>query len=653
LNRHNHLYYVLARPEISDTQYDALYRELVTLEGQFPDLVQPDSPTTRVGGQPLTEFKPVKHVIPMMSLEKTYSADELRSFVERAERLLERKAFTFVVEPKIDGVAVSLRYENGLLTTGSTRGDGRTGDDITQNLRTIRSIPLSLVGKDPPPPLLEIRGEVYMPKAGFAELNDSLQDKGEETFANPRNAAAGSLKILDATVVAQRPLEALFYDIGEARGISFERHSGLLAAISGFGLCTAPWHRECRALAHVLEELENLRRERHDFPFEMDGAVIKINERNLYADLGSTAKSPRWAVAFKYQAEQAETRINAITVQVGRTGVLTPVAELEPVALAGSTISRATLHNAEEITRRDIRVGDTVVVEKAGDVIPAVVDVHKEARTGSEKQFTMPARCPVCSGPITRTEGQVALRCENLQCPAQIKRWIRHFGERGAMDIEGLGGALVDQLVDAGLVRDPSDLYHLTAERVAALERMGDRSATNLLAGINASKQRDFWRVVFALGIRHVGAKSAQTLEEHFADINQLVDAQPEDLQGLPDVGPVVAAAIHGFFKSARNRELIAKLHSAGVIMQRAARRNVADSALAGKVFVLTGTLETCSRDKAAERLRKLGAKTSSSVSSKTDYVVAGSEPGSKLDKARKLGVEVIDERAFLAMLGN
>ncbi|MBI3986517.1 MAG: NAD-dependent DNA ligase LigA, partial [Lentisphaerae bacterium] len=505
IERHNTLYYLEDKPEISDFDYDRLVRELLTLERQFPELDTPDSPTHRVGGAPLKEFPSVRHAVPMMSLDNTYTVEELAAFETRLKRLLPETGFTFVLEPKIDGVAVSLRYENGVLATGTTRGDGRKGDDITANLRTIRSIPLRLTPARSCPPVLEVRGEVYMTKEGFVRLNRERREAGEEDFANPRNAAAGSLKLLDSRLVARRPLDAVFYGFGQAEGAEFPTHMELLQGLKAMGLKTAPrfWH--CRDLATVIRALDELKALRHDFSFEIDGAVIKVNERGLYERLGATAKSPRWAIAFKYQPERAETRLSNISVQVGRTGVLTPVAELEPVLLAGSTINRATLHNEDDIARKDIRIGDTVIVEKAGEVIPAVVAVNTARRTGRERAFKMPDRCPACGEPVSRRENEVAWRCENLQCPAQQKRWLRHFASRGAMDIEGLGSALVEQLVDAKLVGDPSDLYTLKHEPVAALERMAEKSAQNLLDGIEASRHRDFWRALFALGIRHVG----------------------------------------------------------------------------------------------------------------------------------------------------
>ncbi len=652
LERHNQLYYVANRPEISDREYDRLYAELAALEEEYPELVTPDSPTQRVGGEPLKAFRQVQHRAPMMSLANTYNREELLAFDERIRKLLPGAACSYILEPKIDGVAIALRYERGRLVCGSTRGDGRVGDDITENLRTIRSIPLRLPAGARPTAVLEVRGEVFMSRAGFMAINREREEAGEEAFANPRNAAAGSLKLLDSRLVARRPLGVILYGVGELDGIEFKTHRDLLDALRAFGLPTPPRSWPCESMAKVLAALDELKNLRRDFPFDMDGGVIKVNERQLYGVLGATAKSPRWAVAFKYEPERAETRLNAITVQVGRTGVLTPVAELEPVFLAGSTINRATLHNVDEIGRKDIRVGDRVCLEKAGEVIPAVVGVNAAARTGKEKVFAMPKRCPVCGQEATRREGEVAWRCENLQCPAQLKRWLRHFAARGAMDIEGLGEALIDQLVDGKLVDDPADLYSLKLEQVSGLERMAEKSARNLLAGIEASKRREFWRVIFALGIRQVGVRMAQTLEQHFEDLDRLMAADAERLQQIRDMGPVAAQSIVDYFKNPHNGALVRRLQKAGINFRRmVSDAPAASSKLAGRTLVLTGTLSKFTREQAEQEIRRRGGSVASSVSRKTSYVVAGAEPGSKLEKARRLGVPVLDEAGFLALL--
>jgi len=650
LNRHNTFYYVEAKTEIPDRQYDLLYRELKDLEEQYPDLSAPDSPTVRVGGAPLTEFEHVKYTVPMMSLDNTYAKNELIEFDGRIRRILGARPFSYIVEPKIDGVAISLRYHNGLLVVGSTRGDGRVGDDITANLRTIRTIPLRLQWKGTPPPVLEVRGEVYMTKDAFARLNEERLAAGEVPFANPRNAAAGSLKLLDSRIVRRRPLDAVLYAAGDLKGIEFESQEELIKSLKKTGFRTTPRYWKCEGIRSVLKALEELESLRYIFPFEIDGGVTKINERDLYDLLGSTAKSPRWVIAYKYKPECAETRVKAITIQVGRTGVLTPVAELEPVSVAGSVISRATLHNADEIERKDIRVGDLVLVEKAGEVIPAVVEVRTSARTGRERLFKMPRKCPVCGEPVTKKEGEVALRCENLQCPAQIKRWIRHFASRSAMDIDGLGKALVEQLVNTEMVHDPSDLYGLTLEQIAGLERMGGKSARNLLNNIETSRQRELWRIIFALGIKHVGARSAQTLEENFEDMDILMNASTRELENITDIGPVVAMSIVDFFNRERNRRIVNQLRPY-MMLKRAGTRPAGKALLAGQTFVLTGTLSTLTREDAGWKIQALGGRISSSVSKNTTYVVAGINPGSKLVRARKLGISVLDEDTFIRLL--
>lgn len=657
IEHHNDLYYGANQPEISDRDYDRLYHELVTLETENPELLTADSPTQRVGanrrlgGSPLPAFAQVRHRRPMMSLDNTYRQAELLRFHERLARLLPEQIFTYIVEPKIDGVAIALRYERGRLIEGSTRGDGTTGDNITANLQTIRSIPLTLRGGRNPPAVLEVRGEVYMPRNGFTAINRTRIEAGEEPFANPRNAAAGSLKLLDSRQVAQRPLDVIIYGVGELTGISFGSHVQMLAALQAFGLKIPAKFWQCDSMDQVLIALAELQTMRQTFPFEIDGGVIKVNERMFYDQLGETAKSPRWAVAFKYESERAETRLKDITVQVGRTGVLTPVAELEPAVLAGSTINRATLHNADEVKRKDIRVGDMVYVEKAGEVIPAVVGVNTRVRNGQERLFKMPANCPVCGEPVTQQAGEVAFRCENLQCPAQLKRWLRHFAARGAMDIEGLGEALTDELVDANLVADPADLYQLHPANVANLRHMAAKSTQNLLASIEASKHRDFWRILFALGIRQVGAKMAQNLEQHYANIDLLMQASPDELQQIRDMGPVAAQNIVDYFRMAKNRILIQRLQKAGVNLRRTTETANVRRSLAGKVFVLTGTLKQFTRVQAEQAVRALGGEVSASVSKKTFAVVAGAEPGTKLDKARTLGVQIMTEADFTKLL--
>jgi DNA ligase (NAD+) len=648
--RHNRLYYIEAQPEISDRAYDALYRELLALEARHPDLVTPDSPTQRVGGAPLEQFEPVTHAIPMLSLDNTYSRDALSAFDARVRARLGNRPVDYVLEPKVDGVAIALRYEAGRLARGSTRGDGRTGDDITANLRTIRSIPLRLATSDAPA-VLEVRGEVFLGREGFVRLNRERAEAGLAVFANPRNAAAGSLKLLDSAAVAARPLDAVLYGVGATEGFACDTHAGLLHALKDMGFRTTEPFWICTGISDVFARLDTLWEQRHTLPFEIDGAVLKVNRRALYAALGATAKSPRWAIAFKYPAEQAETVVRGITVQVGRTGVLTPVAELDPVNVAGSTVRRATLHNSDEIRRKDIRVGDRVRIEKAGEVIPAIVEVVTSVRTGAERPFTMPHSCPVCGAAAVQREGEVALRCENMQCPAQVKRWILHVASRGALDIEGLGEVLVDQLVDSGLVASPADLFRLEHADLANLNRMADTSAAKLLRALDAARGRDLWRLIVALGIPHVGARSAHTLEAHFEDLSALADASADTLEALPDIGPVVAESIRATFARPETRELIQALEAAGVNMRRRAAPAPTGTALAGQTVVLTGSLESMTREEAAECIRAQGGAPASAVSRKTDLVVAGAAAGSKLDKARRLGIRVLDEDAFLKLL--
>lgn len=660
IRRHDHAYYVLAQPSVSDQEYDRLYRELVDLETRFPELAASDSPTQRVGGQPLKEFKPVQHLVPMTSLDNTYSQEELREFVSRVHRLLPGEKLDWLVEPKIDGVAVNLRYEKGLFTCGATRGDGSVGDDITANLRTLRSIPPRLRSHSgPTPELLEVRGEVYLTKTGFEKLNRERKASGEETFANPRNAAAGSLKQLDPRIVAKRPLDIVLYGAGKIQGGSPgpDTQTGLLAYIHSLGFKTPgkTWHcASAEELVAAIDELDGLRRQ---FPYETDGAVIKLNSFAQRERAGFTSKAPRWAIAYKYAAEQAETRLNAISVQVGRTGALTPVAELEPVFLAGSTISRATLHNEDYIRQKDIRVGDTVTIEKAGEVIPAVVDVVLTKRVGKETVFQFPRSCPECASKVSRTAGEgnegVVWRCINPDCPAQIRGRLEHWCSRGAMDIEGGGEVLVRQLVSSGLVRDVADLYLLKTHEVAALERMGEKSAQNFIQAIAGSTGRDLWRVLYGLGILHVGAGVAKALGRCFPSLDEVFAASVDRLTQCEDVGAVIAESIIQWHGDERNRKLLARLRQAGINFQSGLHQpQAAAGPLSGKTLVLTGTLPHLAREEAAAMIEAAGGKVSGSVSKKTDYVVAGEEAGSKLDKAQKLGVRIIGEAELLKLCG-
>lgn len=661
IRRHDRLYYVEARPVISDAEYDRLTRELLDLESAHPELATADSPSRRVGGQPVAAFRSVTHAVPMMSLDNTYSEAEVREFLQRLARLLPGEVLKYHVEPKVDGVAVSLRYERGGLVAGATRGDGMTGDDITHNLRTIRSVPLRLEGSAArEAEVLEIRGEVYMTRTGFEQLNRERDEAGEERFVNPRNATAGTLKQLDPRVVATRPLEAMFYGLGELRttGKAPATQAELVGWLAELGCRTPEKTWVCRTADEVVAALEELDRIRRGFAYETDGAVIKLDRLSLREKAGSTAKAPRWAIAYKYAPEQAETRLKAITIQVGRTGALTPVAELEPVFVSGTTVTRATLHNEEDMRRKDIRVGDVVVIEKAGEIIPAVVRVRTELRQGGEVHFEFPRACPECGSKTHRTTGDegdeaVVWRCPNPDCPAQVRGRILHWCSRGAMDIEGGGEVLVRQLVARGLVLDVADLYRLRLDEVVALERMGEKSAANFLAGLEASRHRDLWRLLFGLGILHVGAGVAKALARAFAHLDDLARATAGQLTAVEDVGEVIAESVAAWFTDRRNRQLIERLRQAGLNLGSALHQPSSTvGSLAGLTFVLTGTLPSLTREEATALIEAKGGKVSGSVSRKTAYVVAGAEAGSKLEKARSLGVKVIDEVGLREMVG-
>ncbi len=649
IEEHNRRYYEEAAPTISDREYDRLYHELLDLEERYPQFITLESPTRRVGEAPLKAFSQITHRVPMLSLDNTYSEEEVGAFYRRIEKLLPNEKIPVVVEPKVDGVAVSLLYEEGRLQYAATRGDGTTGDDITQNIRTIRSVPEQL--KSGAPRLFEVRGEVFMTKEGFARLNDERSEAGLPVFANPRNSAAGSLKQLDPAITAQRPLGAVFYGTGAVEGIELTHHSQLFALLKKLGLpCSERWWA-AESLEQILQAIREIEKLRHDFAYETDGAVVKVDHFAQRESLGMTAKSPRWAMAFKYEAEQVETKLLDILVQVGRTGVLTPVAALEPVFVSGSTVSRATLHNEDEIKRKDIRIGDKVVIEKAGEVIPAVVSVRTDLRDGSERKFRMPAKCPVCSSKVVKDEGQVAIRCVNAQCPAQLKRRIEHFASRGAMDIEGLGEAMVEQLVSRGLVNQVSNIYRLTNDDLAGLERMGEKSVANLLGAIERSKQQPLWRLLFGLGILHVGVSAARALADHFPNLDALMEATPEELQRIPDVGEVVGTSIAQFFREPGNHEMIEKLRAAGLrLTSEPKAASAGDSKIKGTTWVITGTLSR-PRDEIAEEIIRYGGKVSGSVSKKTNFVLAGEEAGSKLEKAKKLGIRIIGEEEFGELL--
>jgi DNA ligase (NAD+) len=647
----NRRYYEEAAPTISDQEYDALYRELADLEGQHPELQTPDSPTQKVGGKPLEQFTQVTHRTPMLSLDNTYSEEEVGEWFRRLEKHLPGEQVELIIEPKVDGVAISLLYEQGRLVYAATRGDGRVGDDVTQNVLTIRGIPRELKGTHNPG-VLEIRGEVYMTRDGFKKMNEERAAAGLPEFVNPRNSAAGSLKQLDAALVRKRPLGLILHGMGAVEGGKpIATYEEGLALLDKLGL---PRGRTQRAvtLEEILAGIRHIDETRHALPYDTDGAVVKVNSFAQRERAGFTSKAPRWAIAYKYKAEQAETRLLGITIQVGRTGVLTPVAELAPVFVGGSTVARATLHNEEEIERKDIRIGDLVIVEKAGEVIPAVVGVRKDARTGEEQEFKMPDKCPVCGGDVVRDPEQVAVRCINAACPAQVRRKLQHFASRGAMDIEGLGEAMVEQLVQHDLARDVSDIYNLTAETLAVIPRTGAKSIENLLTGIAESKTRPLWRLLFGLGILHVGATGARNLAQHFHTIDPMMDAGVDELQRIPDVGEIMGDSIHVFFRDEHNRALLERLREAGLNMGALDPKHLPapNAPLAGTTWVITGTLSE-EREAIAETIRKQGGKVSSSISKKTTCLLAGEEAGSKLEKARTLGVKIVSEPEFRSMI--
>ena len=651
VQRHEELYYILDSPQISDAEYDALLEKLKALEDKHPDLITPDSPTQRVGGRPAEGFSEVVHRRPMLSLDNSYNIDELRAFDQRCRRLAEGRSLEYVAELKIDGLSLALHYENELLVRGVTRGDGRIGEDVTQNARTIRSIPLKLRARNSLGAEIEVRGEAFIPRKVFERINADREAADEPRFANPRNAAAGTIRQLDSRIVASRKLEMFAYDLLAGERKPFASHWEALDWMEAAGFQVNPHRRRCSSIEAVIEFANEIELKRDDLDYEIDGLVVKINSTALQDEFGSTNKAPRWAIAYKYAARQATTRVLSIVVQVGRTGALTPVANLEPVSLAGTTVARATLHNPDEVKRLGIKIGDWVLIEKGGDVIPKVLKVIESKRTGEEKTFRMPRKCPVCGSEISRPEGEVVSRCVAADCPAQLKGRLLHFASRRAMRIEGLGESLVDQLVDGGKVHDAGDLYALTLEDIAALERMATRSGANLIAQIDASKKRDLANLVYALGLRHVGDRTATTLARHFGSLEALSKATVEELDDIPEIGLTVAQSVHDWFRDEGNLELCRRLEAAGVTITIQKALGSTDDRFAGKQFVLTGTLETFNRDEARAAIEACGGRVSSSVSKKTDYVVAGTEAGSKLDKATALGVTVLDEAAFKAML--
>jgi DNA ligase (NAD+) len=651
IHHHEYLYYVEARPEVSDAEYDALMRELRELEASFPDLVTADSPTQRVAGAPADLFKPVEHHVAMLSLDNATSPDDLREFETRIGRALPGAAFTYVCEPKIDGLGVALVYERGRFVRGATRGDGRTGEDITANLRTISSIPKILKpGPLASAEIVEVRGEVFMPREEFAKLNRSLEEAGAPTFANPRNAAAGAVRQKDPSVTARRPLDMFLYHVSRADALGFAAHWDTLEALDAAGFKTNPRALRCANLDAVMAACAELERERDALGYDADGVVVKVDSLDQQRRLGSTTHHPRWAIAFKFAARQATTVIEAIEVNVGKTGALTPTAKLTPVELAGVTIRNVSLHNEDEIRRKDIRVGDTVLIERAGDVIPYVVQVVLAKRPPDTREFAFPSACPACGGATARAEGEAYWRCLNSACPAQLKERLRHFGSRRAMDIEHLGDSTIEQLVDAGRVKDFADLYTLTADEVAALDRFAEKSAENLIAAIAGSRLRGPARLLNAIGIRLVGERVAQVLATRFGSLERIAVAAEAELAEVHGIGDEIARSIVAFFQDPENRELIDRLARAGVVTS-APIAPEGPKPLAGKTLVLTGALPTLSRETARELIERHGGRVTSSVSKKTDWVVVGEAPGSKADDARRLGVPVLDEAGLLELV--
>ena len=651
LERHNRLYYEMDAPEITDAEYDALFQELQQLEGRFPDLSPPDSPTRRVGGRPLAKFSQVRHSTPMLSLENAFTAGDLTDFDDRVKRFLGLAGDTeisYVCEPKMDGVAVELVYRQGLLEIGSTRGDGVVGEDVTQNLKTVKDIPLRLTSEQPPE-LLAVRGEVYLPLAPFRKLNEEREEAGEPPFANPRNAAAGSLRQLDSKITARRPLSIFCYAPGEVAGVSFASQSAFLAAIPEWGIPVNPLTELVSGVDKVLDYYREMMEKRDHLPYEIDGVVVKVDPSSMQRDLGEKSRTPRWAIAWKFPPRQATTVIEDIVPSVGRTGVITPVAHLARVEVSGVMVSRATLHNWEEMERKDIRKGDTVIVERAGDVIPAVVRVLAEKRTGTETVLPVPESCPKCGGAVVRIPGEVAVRCVGLACPAQLLERLKHFASRRAMDIEGLGEKFIEQLLELNLAKDVADIYSLTEADFMQFERMGKKLSENLLNAIESSKSRELSRLIFALGIRHVGEHTAKLLASAFGSIENLARASEEELISIREVGPQVAASIADFFKNEENLRVIERLREAGVSPKVEQKR--VGGKFTGKTFVFTGALTRFTRDEAKKMVELEGGHAAGSVSKKTDYVVAGAEAGSKLEKAVQLGVRVLSEEEFLELM--
>lgn len=650
IDRHNRLYYADAAPEISDMEFDALLRELQSLEAAHPALQHPGSPTQRVGGAPQAGFVTVTHRVPMLSIDNAMNAEELRAFDERVRKGLEGESPAYVVELKLDGVSMSLLYEAGVLVRAVTRGDGTQGDDVTQNVRTIRGIPLRLSGT--PPPVLEVRGEVFMPNAELERLNVLRVAAGEEPYRNPRNTTAGTLKLLDSREVRKRHLQMYLYDIVPGDDVELTAHHKTLDQLEAYGFPVNPHRKRCASIEEVIGVCLSWQERRHELPYEIDGMVVKVDDIAQRRRLGTTSKAPRWAAAFKFPAEIARTRLLDIGVQVGKSGALTPVAYLEPVPLAGTIVKRASLHNFEDLAKKDLRIGDLVEVMKAGEIIPQVRSAILEARPPESTPFPVPTACPVCATAVHKDADDAVLRCLNLACPAQVKERLVHFASRKAMDIEGLGPAVVEQLVARELVHDPAELYQLDVPSLAALDRMAEKSAGNLVAALETSKARPLNRLLFALGIRHVGSRLAEILASHYGDLDTLMQATLDDLTGVEEVGPIVAASVHDFFDTPQNLALLERLRAAGINFIEPDATGTGPRPLEGKTFVVTGALAGFSRDEAHDAIKRLGGKISSSVSMKTDYVVVGDAPGSKATKAADLGVTILDEAQFVALVG-
>ncbi len=650
IRRHDYLYYVLNQPQISDRQYDKLFAELKASEQANPQFITPDSPTQRVSEGPLDGFTAVRHTVPMLSMDNTYNAEELREFDKRVHKQLGSEDYDYVVELKIDGLAISLRYEAGRLVTAATRGDGKVGDDVTTNVRTIKAIPLVLLDEDKLPDVLEVRGEVYMPTKAFAELNKARSKEEEPAFANPRNAAAGSLKLLDARITAARKLSFFAYAMGEVSQMPAESHWQVLQKFKAFGLPVNPHIQRAKDINEVLDICAAWDKKRATLDYQIDGMVVKVNRLDQRDILGATGRAPRWCISYKYAAEQAQTVIESIDVQVGKGGTLTPVANLRPVLLAGTTVKRASLHNFDQVERLDARIGDTVIIEKAGEIIPQVVEVKKHLRPVGTKPFSRPQRCPNCGGRVVKDTAGVYLRCVNPDCLGQLKERLRYFAGRGQMDIENLGEALINQLTEAGLVKNIADIYKLQKDDLLELERMADKSALNVIDSIKASKARPLWRLIAALGIRHIGGQSAQILAEHFGSLGALMDAGKETLESIDQIGPTMAESVYEYFHNDGNIAVIKELLSAGVEPELP-KKVKAKGRLAGKTIVVTGSLENFTRSQIEQTIKENGGKVSSSVSKKTDFVLVGKEPGSKLDKAQQLRVKVIGEKEFMELL--